>query len=134
MSTAGSIPKPSDSARSLAARAEERFFTLDHVGVVRHFEGVDLNNVVSSLGEMVDAQGGKLERMTEDLRGRLVHTCIVELWRGESLTLWLTATQVEGVGVVVDAKIFHPTEQTAQADEELSRLMGELEGRITTYR
>ncbi|MDV3293837.1 MAG: hypothetical protein LYZ70_06165 [Nitrososphaerales archaeon] len=133
MFIAGSTPKSNDSTRSLAARAEERFFTLDHVGVVRHFEGVDLDRVVSSLGEMVGAQGRKVEQATEDLRGRLVHTCVVEPWQSEPLILWLTATQVEGVGVVVDAKIFHPTEQSAEADEELSRLMGDLERRITTH-
>lgn len=130
MSTPDSAPKARDSTRSLADRAEERFFTLDHVGVVRHFEGVDLQRVVPLVRAMLDERGAKFEDAIEELRGRVSYTSIGSLQSGDELTLWLKATLVEGVGVVVDAKLFHSTEQSAQADEQLSRFIGELQERI----
>lgn len=123
----------SDSPASLAARAEERFFTLDHVGVVRHVEGVGIQQVQSAVRAMLAERGAGFEDALEELRGRVVYTNIARLPAG-GLTLWLTATLVERVGVVVDAKLYHSTEESAVADEELSRLVGELEERVRDWR
>lgn len=130
MSTVDSTPKRSDRPGSLAAEAEERFFTLDHVGVVRHFEGVDLGHVASLVRAMLGERGARFEDATEELRGRAVYTNIATLQSDGGMILWLKATLFEGVGVVVDAKLFHSTEQSAEADELLSRLVGNLEERV----
>lgn len=130
MSTPDSAPKASDSPRSLSARAEERFFTLDHVGVVRHFEGVDLQRMVPVVKAMLHERVARFEDAIEELRGRVTYTNIATLQSDGDLTLWLKATLMEGVGVVVDAKLFHTTEQSAEADEQLSLFVGELQERI----
>lgn len=121
---------PGDTTSGLAARAEERFFTLDHVGVVRHFEGVEMPPVQSLVRTMLGERGAAFEDSLEELRGRVVYTNIATLQAGGELTLWLKATLFEGVGVVVDAKLFHSTEQSAEADELLSRFVGELQDRV----
>lgn len=123
------MPKPSDATGSLAARAEERFFTLDHVGVVRHLEGMDLEGLVPCLKEVLSGRSPKSEESIEEVRGLKVYTNVSENLKGGNLTLWVKATQVEGVGVVVDAKLFHSTDESAEADEELSDLMNELQAR-----
>lgn len=128
MSTQGSTPKPSDTATGLAARAEERFFTLDHVGVVRHFEGMELKGVTPQLKSILAAHGGKTEDALEELRGLPVYTAISALSSG--MTIWVKATQVGGVGVVVDAKLFHSTDQSAEADELLTRLVDEIQEKM----
>ena len=128
MSTQGSAPKPSDTAGSLAARAEERFFTLDHVGVVRHFEGMGLQSVLPQVKSILAAHSGKTEDALEEIRGMSVYTAISALENG--LTVWIKATEVGGVGVVVDAKLFHSTDQSAQADEQLSQFIDELQERL----
>ena len=128
MSTQGSTPKPNDTAGSFAARAEERFFTLDHVGVVRHIEGVELQGVMPQVKSILAAHGGQTEDALEEIRGMPVYTAIATLRNG--LTVWVKATQVGGVGVVVDAKLFHSTEQSAQADEQLSLFIDELQERV----
>lgn len=133
MSTQGSEPKAS-SPGTLASRAEERFFTLDHVGVVRHIEGVGLDLVVSSLEPILGEGMARVERATEEIRGLMVHTCIAPDWPRPPFTLWLTAKQFEGVGVVVDAKIFHSTDSSAEADEELSRFMERLQEDVVKQR
>lgn len=123
MSTPDSAPKPVDRV-SLAARAEERFFTLDHVGVVRHFEGVDLEGIIPRVKAAIARNGGPVEDAVEELRGLPVYTAIAPLKNG--MTIWVKATHFAGVGVVVDAKLFHSTEQSAEADEMLSRFVDEL--------
>lgn len=115
---------------SLAATAEERFFTLDHVGAVRHIEGADLRSVLPHVKAMLNEGGAKFEDAVEELRGMMVYTNIATFKPPKGLTLWVKATQFEGVGVVVDAKLFHTTDQSAEADEELSRFMAELEERV----
>ncbi|MDG6898232.1 MAG: hypothetical protein JRN24_00695 [Nitrososphaerota archaeon] len=109
---------------SLAALAEERFFTLDHVGVVRHFEGVDLQAAMPRVKSTIARHGGPIEDAVEEVRGLPVYTAIAPLRNG--MTVWFKVTHFEGVGVVVDAKIFHATDQSAEADELLSRFVDEL--------
>jgi len=128
LSTPGSAPKPDDAAGSFSARAEERFFTLDHVGVVRHFEGVELQSVMPQVKSILAVHGGQTEDALEEIRGMAVYTAIAALRNG--LTVWVKATQVGGVGVVVDAKLFHSTDQSAEADELLTRLVDELQERV----
>ena len=124
MSTPDSTPKPADKV-SIAAQAEERFFTLDHVGVVRHLEGVDLQGIMPRVRSIVAAHGGPVEEAVEELRGLPVYTAIAPL--GNKMTVWFKVTHFAGVGVVVEAKLFHSTEDSAQADEQLSILMDELQ-------
>ena len=119
-----------DETGSFAARAEERFFTLDHVGVVRHFEGVELQRVQSAVRSMLDKRGSGYEDALEERRGRMVYTNVASIRPEGGLTLWVSATLVEPVGVVVDAKLFHSTEQSAEADEQLSLFIDELQERI----
>ena len=130
MSTPGSARMASDTPGSLAARAEERFFTLDHVGVVRHFEGVEMRHVRSAVRSMLDERGSGYEDALEERRGRVVYTNVASIRPEGSLTMWLSATLVEPVGVVVDAKLFHSTEQSAEADEQLSLFVNELQKRV----
>lgn len=130
MSTPSSAPKHEDSSKSFAARAEERFFALDHVGVVRHFEGVDLNRLMPQAKTMLAERGAAYEDDLEELRGRLVYTNVATPQSPHGMTLWLRATLFEGVGVLVDAKLFHSTEQSAEADELLSRFIAELQQKM----
>ncbi|MDG6911217.1 MAG: hypothetical protein JRN18_02590 [Nitrososphaerota archaeon] len=120
----------SDETGSLAGRAEERFFTLDHVGVVRHFEGAELQRVQSAVRSMLDERGSGYEDALEERRGRKVYTNVASLRQEGGLTLWVSATLVEPVGVVVEAKLFHSTEQSAEADEQLSLFVNGLQERV----
>ena len=119
-----------DETGGFAARAEERFFTLDHVGVVRHFEGVELQRVQSAVRTMLDKRGSGYEDALEERRGKMVYTNVASIRPEGGLTLWVSATLVEPVGVVVEAKLFHTTEQSAEADEQLSLFINELQERI----
>ena len=121
-------------SKSFAARAEERFFTLDHVGTVRHFEGLDLNAIAPLAKRILLDHGAEFEDATETLNGITVYTSIASSFGGGKFTVWLKASQFEGVGVLMDVKIFHSTEQSAAADEELSGLMAELEERVARLR
>ncbi|MDG6953516.1 MAG: hypothetical protein JRN33_00830 [Nitrososphaerota archaeon] len=120
----------SDAPGSLAEKAEERFFALDHVGVVRHFEGVEMRHVRSAVRSMLDESGSGYEDALEERRGRAVYTNVASIRSEGGLTLWLCATLVEPVGVVVDAKLFHSTEQSAEADEQLSLFVNRLQAKV----
>lgn len=117
-----------DSKRSLLREAQSHFFALDHVGVVRHFEGLDLATLVNKIRALLVSEGAKFEDSQEQVRETLVYTNVANLESlNSSLTLWITVTDVKGIGAVLDAKMFHPTEQSAEADERLSGLVDKLQ-------
>ena len=126
MSMPSSTGSGTEGSKSLAATAEERFFTLDHVGVVRHVEGVDLTAVVPQVKRLLDRRGATFEDATEVVNGITVYTSIAHFAKS-GFTMWVKASEFEGVGILVDAKVFHDPEGGAAADEELSEFMAELE-------
>lgn len=130
MSIPNSKASANSKAKSLAERAEERFFTLDHVGTVRHIEGFDLNAITPLAKRILRDHGAEFEDATEKVKGITVYTNIASSFGDEGFTVWLKASQFEGVGVLLDVKIFHSTEYSAAADEELSRFTAELEERV----
>jgi len=115
--------------KSLAERTAEELFAKDHVGAVRHLEGADLMSVISVIRGVMKSFCQDFRDAVEELRGRLVYTCVADSRSGE-MKVWVTATQVEGVGVVMDVKLFHQTEASAEADELLADMMGEIESRV----
>jgi hypothetical protein len=113
--------------KSLAKEAQSRFFALDHVGVVRHFDGVDLKRLVDTIRTILVSESAKFEDSQEQMYGTSVYTNIATLDSlNGSLTLWITGTDVQAVGSVFEAKLFHPTEQSAEADERLSSFVEKL--------
>lgn len=127
MYTRDSTPKASDSSRSFAALTAERFFALDHVGAVKHFEGLELERVVSLTRKILNLRRARFEDATEQIMGRSVYTNVASLQQEGPLTLWITARYVDDVGVILDAKIFHPTDRSAEADELLAHILEELQ-------
>lgn len=131
MSSPDSTQGPADSGgKTLWQRAQESFFIRDHVGVVRHYEGNDIKDLIAPIRDMLSSRGAKFEDEIGQIQGRVVYTNVATFQSGRALTLWLTATEIQGVGTVLDAKLFHETEQSAEADEQLSLLVEELQQRI----
>ncbi len=123
--------EPADSRRSLAREAQSRFFARDHVGVVRHFEGVGLERLINPIRSILDSRGAKFEDSEEQVLGRSVYTNIATFGSPNGpLTLWLTLTEVRSVGSVLDAKMFHQTEQSAEADEALAIMMDQVQQEV----
>ncbi len=131
MSKRVSEPKE-NKERSLAKEAQSRFFALDHVGVVRHFEGVDLHELENAIRKILVSEGAKFEDSEEQIKGTRVYTNVANFDSSNgSLDLWITGSEVQGVGSIFDAKMFHPTEQSAEADERLSNFVEKLQKEIT---
>jgi len=134
LSTPSLTPDDNSGAKTFAETAEERFFTLDHVGVVRHIEGYDLQAVIPVVRQILQDRRAKFEDAIETVNGIAVYTNVASLSKIDEFTLWVKASQFEGVGVLLDVKVFHTTERSAKADEELSRLVAELEDRVAESR
>lgn len=115
-----------DSKDSLSKEAQSRFFAEDHVGVVRHFEGVDLDLFVRTVRGVLASEGVKFRESKERVDDILVYTNVGELDSNRALTFWITITEVRGVGSVLDAKVIHPTDYSAEADERLAAFVDKL--------
>ena len=104
----------------LAARLRGR----PHVGVVMHFEGVDVPALAARLRRALDDDGLAREDAIEDADGDPVFNAVAPVAAGEGMELWLCASGKQGVGSKLELRLFHALEDSAQADEYLARFSG----------
>lgn len=132
MSTQPSPSRKANERQSFAAEVQARFSKgpTDHVGAVKHFEAVELSTLVTVIRDLVAARGLRYQDRVEEIRERLLYNGVAELPSSGDMNLWILSEERQGVGVLVEAKLFHPTERSAEADEYLAEFFRELEERL----
>jgi hypothetical protein len=130
LSTQDSGHKSVNNKISLAEKAKQLFSGLDHVAHVKHFEGVEIQEFITAVRTLLEKKNVKFVDDMERLRGKNIYTNIAELQPEGQMILWLTATPLEGVGILLDIRIIHTTELSAVADEQLTLLVEEIQSRL----
>lgn len=121
-------PDVNQGNQSLSFRTEVRFLGKDHVGSVRHFEGISLTFLVEKTRQLLSSMGLEYEDEKEEANGKAVYTNVAQVKRERgTMFIWIKGLEVESVGVVLDVKVIHGTDESAVADELLSRIMESLE-------
>ncbi len=93
-----------------------------HVGVVTHFDGLDLAGARARVGRVLEDRG-------LDHRGTVegaVWSVVAPVAEGEGMELWVIATERPDVGCKIELRLVHALEESARADEYLAELSGEL--------
>ncbi len=93
-----------------------------HVGVVTHFDGLDLAGATARLGRLLDGRGLGHDGTVEGRTWSFVTPV------AEDMELWVIATERPDVGCKVELRLFHALDESARADEWLAGLSGELWG------
>ncbi|MEM0117378.1 MAG: hypothetical protein QXV32_02925 [Conexivisphaerales archaeon] len=112
---------------SLAFKTEVAFLGKDHVGSVRHFEGLSLSYFIEATRKELSGLNLDYKEEKLALKGRNVYTSVAEA--GKGIYIWVKALELEA-GVVVEIRVVHGTEDSAQADELLSNLLGKIESDV----
>jgi hypothetical protein len=115
-------------ARTHAHRLKTRFGGRPHVGVVTHFDGLDVPAAVARIRAVAAALDLPLQGAVEEIEGRRVFSAAAPVRRAGGLEVWLVASEQPAVGCTVEARVFHPIEQSAEADEYLAELSRRLAG------
>jgi hypothetical protein len=116
---------------SLLFRTEVRFLGKDHVGSVKHFEGIQISTLTDRIRRLTPSLASRYDDETIEINGNKIYTNVAQVGQEGDMYLWIKGTEVEEVGVVVEVKVFHETEASAVADELLARVVSELEGMLT---
>jgi hypothetical protein len=103
---------------SLSNKIEKMFAGKDHVGVVKHFEGADLDYFVNVTRNLMKEIGKKYEDSIEVKKQRVVYNNLCYL--SDNLYLWIKGTQTD-FGILLEMKIYHPTELSGLSDELLNK-------------
>jgi hypothetical protein len=103
---------------SLSSKIEKMFAKRDHVGVVKHFEGIDIDYFVHITRNLMKEIGKKYEDSIEVKKQRIVYNNLCYL--SDNLYLWIKGTQTD-LGVLLEMKIYHPTELSVLSDELLNK-------------
>ena len=122
----GALPRAHDGAAdvSFAGGIEARMRGRPHVGVVVHFEGVDVPALAARLRGLLDEDGLHHEDAVEDVNGAPVFNAVAPVAAGDGMELWLSASEKQGVGCKLEMRVFHSLEDSARADEYLARFSG----------
>ena len=99
------------------------FFAKPHVGLVKHVEGVYVNEVREAIGRILeDTCVGGYRVIEERGSERRVDVVASLTYRGSELRLWITITERSDVGCIIEIKVYHGMEESAEADEYLTLL------------
>ena len=115
-------------ARPLVRRHAGRFGGRPHVGVVTHFDALDVEEMVARLRAVAGACGISLEGMVEEVEGRRLFSAAAPVPGGDGFEIWIVATEQPAVGCKVETRVFHAVEQSAHADEYLAAFAQRLAG------
>lgn len=92
-----------------------------HVGVVVHFEGMDVPALAARLRGLLDDNGLPHQEAVEETKGAPVFNAVAPVAAGDGMELWLSASEKQGVGCKLEMRVFHSIEDSARADEYLAR-------------
>jgi hypothetical protein len=106
---------------SFAGDIEARMRGRPHVGVVMHFEGVDVPALAARLREILADHGLHHEDAVEETNGAAVFNAAAPVPAGDGMELWLSASEKQDVGCKLEMRVFHSIEDSARADEYLAR-------------
>jgi hypothetical protein len=106
---------------SFDSRISKRLSSLNHVGCVKHYEGLKIERFIELVHSALNELGMQFEDMLET--PQKVYNCLAPQ---AELLLWFRAQEVE-MGVVCETKVIHTTEWSAFADELLSNTIETLE-------
>ena len=105
------------------------FFAKPHVGLVRHVEGVNIEEAKKRISKILkDLQINQYKIVEEvDESEKRVDVVAFFKYKGSELKLWMTVTEKSDVGCVIEIKIYHKMEESAEADEYLSIFSGKMD-------
>ena len=106
---------------SFASTIEEWLRGRPHVGVVMHFEGLEVPTLAARLQKLLDDQGLSHREALEEANGAPVFNAVASVAVGEGMELWIAASEKQGVGCKLELRLFHAIEESAEADEYLAR-------------
>jgi hypothetical protein len=107
---------------SFSIKIEKMFLGKDHVGIVRHFEGINIDSFVNFIRRLMKEIGKRYEDCVEEINQKKVYNNLCYLNEKEKLYLWIKATQIN-IGLMIEIRIYHPTELSVLSDELLSRFV-----------
>jgi hypothetical protein len=105
---------------SLSTKIEKMLLGKDHVGRVKHFDGIEIEFFVNFVRNLMKEIGKKYEDGIEVKNQRKIYNNLCYL--SNNLFLWIRASQTE-IGVLTEVRIYHPTELSALSDELLNKFM-----------
>ena len=106
---------------SFASTIEEWLRGRPHVGVVMHFEGLEVPALAARLKQLLDDQGLSHREALEQADGAPVFNAVASVAIGEGMELWIAASEKQNVGCKLELRLFHAIEESAEADEYLAR-------------
>ncbi len=86
-----------------------------------HFDGAGVPELAERLRRDLDDAGLRRVDAIEEANGTTVFNAVAAIAAGEGMELWLSASEQQGVGCKVEFRLFHALEDSAEADEYLSR-------------
>ena len=99
------------------------FFAKPHVGLVKHVEGMYVDEVKETIGRILeDTHVDGYKVIEEEGSEKRVDVVASLTHRGSELRLWITITERSDVGCVIEIKVYHRMEESAEADEYLALL------------
>lgn len=111
---------------SYAAALEERFSGRPHVGVVTHFEGLELRGAVARVQGVLAGMGLRVVGAIESVQGRPTFSAAAPVPLGDRMELWIIACEQPDVGARLEVRVFHRLEESAVADEYLTTIAARL--------
>lgn len=114
-------------------KAKMVFFAKPHVGLVKHIEGITLDEAKERIrGVLEDLQTGEYKVIEEageevDKRADVIAYLV---YKNSKLKLWITITERGDVGCVIEARVYHEMDESAEADEYLSLLSRIIDDRV----
>jgi len=117
---------------SFAKRVEKLFAGKDHVGIVKHYEGIEIDKFIEYIHEILESQSIKYEDAIEDIKDKINYNCVGIIDDKKKLFLWIRAIKID-FGILAEIKLYHPTELSSFSDEFLSNLVYNLENKLFNY-
>ncbi|HIQ30056.1 MAG TPA: hypothetical protein EYH45_05775 [Candidatus Caldiarchaeum subterraneum] len=103
------------------------FFAKPHVGLVKHVEGVSSEEAklrIIKVLERLRVGKYKVVEYEEPERTDIVAELV---YNGSKLTIWFVLLERGDVGCVIEIRVYHKMEESAEADEYLSLLSSRLD-------
>ena len=117
---------PSGETPGLAKSASVRFREAPHVASVRHFEGERLESVSTRVLATLLEFGVLAAHEVVTVLDRPTFHAVGDVPDEDAMAVWAIAREEHGLTCKLEVRVYHRLEDSALADEYLSRLGGRL--------
>ncbi|MEM2237358.1 MAG: hypothetical protein QXR26_04075 [Candidatus Caldarchaeum sp.] len=114
---------------SLHRKAAKKFFHKPHVGTVKSIEGITVLRLAETLHNILKSLNMDYEYSVENDGNRYTLDFVASFRQRSPMQLWIYAYE-SYIGCVVEIKVYHELELSAEADEVLSRLVDRIDAAL----